>query len=328
MSLVGVDIGSTGAKAVVFDADGQVLRQAYREYPELHPQPGFFELDPWQVWEALVTVVNEAAAGSCDSVKALAISAQEEAFVPIDDHGEFLYGSILSYDGRAAQQVQQLAEQLGEKRIFQITGMPIHPSFTLPKLMWLRDNEPQVHAATYKYLLWPDAICYKLGLSARLDWSLTGRTMAFDVTKRSWSELMLQAAQISPELLSEPIHPGEVIGQLPCKAAELLGLGTDCVVVAGGHDQPMNALGAGVIRQGLAVDEMGTIECVTVTFARPVLTEAMFSHNYCCYPHVVGDIMFRWPLIIPAAVCCAGSGIISQKPTVGGLKNKAVMSTR
>ncbi len=290
MSLMGIDVGSTGAKAVVFDVDGRVLAQSYREYPELHPRPGFFELDPQQVWEAFVAVVGEAAASSGDPVQALAISAIGETFVPVDEYGEFLYGSILSCDGRAEQQVQQLAERLGERRVFQITGMPIHPSFTLPKMMWLRDNEPQVHAETYKYLLWPDVICSKLGLPARIDWSLAGRTMAFDVTERSWSEPMLEAAEISPELLAEPIRPGEVIGQLPSDAARQLGLSTKCVVVAGGHDQPMNALGAGIIHQGLAVDGMGTVECVTVAFDQPVLTEAMFSHNYCCYPHVAGDM--------------------------------------
>ncbi len=290
MSLMGVDVGTTGAKAVAFDTDGQVLAQSYREYPELHPKPGLFELDPQQVWDAFVAVVAEAGASSANPVQALAISSQGEAFVPVDERGEFLYGSILSCDGRAEQQVRQLGEQLGDKHVFEITGMPVHPSFTLPKLMWLRDNEPQVHAETYKYLLWPDAICWKLGLPARLDWSLAGRTMAFDVTERRWSEPMLEAAQISPELLAEPIRPGEVIGQLPAEAAQLLGLSTECVVVAGGHDQPMNALGAGIISEGLAVDGMGTVECVTVAFEQPVLTEAMFNHNYCCYPHVAGDM--------------------------------------
>ncbi len=291
MSLVGIDIGSTGTKAVLFNADGEVLGQAYREYPEQHPGPGRFELDPGQVWEAFIAVVSEVAAHSGgDSVQALCISAQGEAFVPIDEHGSFLYGSILSYDGRAQEQVEELAGAVGERRIFEITGMPIHPSFTLPKLMWLRDNEPEVYANTYKYLLWPDVICFKLGLPPLLDWSLAGRTMAFDVVGREWSETMLEAAGITSELLPAPIRPGEVVGHLPRRAAEQLGLSTDCLVVAGGHDQPMNALGAGIIAEGLAVDGMGTVECVTVAFDEPVLSEAMLRHGYCCYPHVAGDM--------------------------------------
>ncbi len=288
---MGIDIGSTGTKVVLFNADGDIMAQAYREYPEQHPAPGRFELDPGQVWEAFVAVVSQVAAGSGgDPVEALSISAQGEAFVPVDEHANFLYGSILSYDGRAQEQVEELAGIVGERRIFEITGMPIHPSFTLPKLMWLRDNEPEVHANVYKYLLWPDVICFKLGLPPRLDWSLAGRTMAFDVVDREWSEAMLQAAGITPALLAEPIRPGEVVGHLPARAAEQLGLTTDCLIVAGGHDQPMNALGAGIIAEGLAVDGMGTVECVTVAFDQPVLSEAMLRHGYCCYPHVVGDM--------------------------------------
>ncbi len=290
MSLMGVDVGSTGVKAVVFGTNGQVLAQSYREYPEFHPRPGFFELDPQRVWEAFVTVVGEAATSSDDPVQSLAISALGEAFVPVAASGEFLYGCMLSYDGRAEQQVKQLAEQLGARRIFSITGMPIHPSFTLPKIMWLRENEPDIHARTYKYMLWPDAILYKLGMPPRLDWSLAGRTMAFDITGHHWSETMLEAANIDPELLTKPIRPGQPIGQLPAQAAQQLGLSTKCVVVAGGHDQTMNALGAGVSTEGLAVDGMGTVECVTTAFDQPVLTEAMFRYNYCCYPHVVRDM--------------------------------------
>ncbi len=291
MSLVGIDIGSTATKAVLVNADGEIIAQAYREYPEQHPLPGMFELDPEQVWEAFVAVVSEVAAHSGgDPVQALCISALGETFVPVDEHGNFLYGSILSYDGRAQEQVEELAETVGGRQIFEITGMPIHPSFTLPKLMWLRDNEPGIHARTYKYLLWPDAICLKLGLPPRLDWSLAGRTMAFDVVARRWSEMMLEVAGITPQLLAEPIRPGEVVGHLPRRAAEQLGLSTDCLVVAGGHDQPMNALGAGIIAEGLAVDGMGTVECVTVAFDEPVLSEAMLRHGYCCYPHVAGDM--------------------------------------
>ena len=291
MSLVGIDIGSTATKAVLFNAAGEILGQAYREYPEQHPLAGRFELDPEQVWEAFVAVVSEVAAHSGgDPVQALCISAQGEAFVPVDEHGDFLYGSILSYDGRAQEQVAELAEAVGRQRIFEITGMPIHPSFTLPKLMWLRDNEPEIHGRTHKYLLWPDAICLKLGLPPRLDWSLAGRTMAFDVVGREWSEPMLQAAGITPKLLPEPIRPGEVVGHLPPPAANQLGLSADCLVVAGGHDQPMNALGAGIITEGPAVDGMGTAECVTVAFDEPVLSEAMLRHGYCCYPHVAGDM--------------------------------------
>lgn len=287
MSLMGLDIGTTGCKAVVFDPEGRELARAYREYPEVYPQPGFMELEAERVWQGIRAVIAEAAASVKDPVQALSISAMGESFAPVDAQGNFLYNSIISPDGRAAAEAADLAEQLGAERIFGLTGMTIHPSFTLPKIMWLAAHLPDVHARTWKYLLWPDIVALKLGLTPRLDYSLAGRTMAFDVAERRWSGDMLQAAGISEDAFAEPIASGEIIGELSPSAAAQVGLPAGCLLVAGGHDQPMNALGAGVIAPGLAVDGMGTVECVTTPFAEPVLTEAMRQHNYCCYSHVV-----------------------------------------
>jgi xylulokinase len=290
MNLMGLDVGSTGVKSVVFDASGRIVGSAYREYPEVYPQSGWIELRPDEVWQAVRAVISEAAAQAGGDVRSLCISAMGEAFTPVAEDGSFLYNTIVSPDARAVQQAEAWRESPGARRVFEITGMPLHASFTLPKIVWLREQRPDIHAATWKYLLWPDAICMKLGLTPRLDGSLAGRTMAFDVTAREWSGEMLAAAGVGAEMFAEPIRSGEVVGELSAGAAADVGLEAGCLVVAGGHDQPMNALGAGVVREGLAVDGMGTVECITVAFDEPVLTPAMLAHNYCCYPHVVGDM--------------------------------------
>lgn len=285
MALMGLDIGSTGCKAVVFDAAGNQLARAYREYPEIYPQPGWIELDPAQVWQGIREVIAEAAAAAGEPVRALCLSAMGEAFTAVSREGKFLTNTIVSPDSRAVAQAQALEEALGAERIFSLTGMPAHASFTLPKVMWLAQQRPAVHDQTYKYLLWPDLVHFLLGLEPRLDHSLAGRTLGFDVVSRQWSPEMLTAAGLSAELFAAPIAPGEVVGELRGAVAAELGLAEGCRVVAGGHDQPMNALGAGVIAPGLAVDGMGTVECITVAFAEPLLTEAMRTHNHCCYSH-------------------------------------------
>jgi len=312
MALMGLDVGSTGCKAVVFDVEGKQLARAYREYPEVYPQAGWIELDPERVWQSVKEVIAEAAwaaRSACGkdrhtecAVHALSISAMGETFTPIGKDGRFLYNSIVSPDSRAVPQAHALEQALGAERIFAITGMPAHPSFTLPKIMWMAQEHPEVHAQVWKYLLWPDLIYFKLGLPPRLDYSLAGRTMAFDVVKKQWSEEMLglvgQATSLSldrqvacpTDLFAEPIRSGEIVGDLSGQCALELGLPDGCLVVAGGHDQPMNALGAGIIKEGLAVDGMGTVECITVAFEQPVLTEDMRRHNYCCYPHVALDL--------------------------------------
>jgi len=289
MHLMGLDVGSTGAKAVVFTPEGNIVGSAYREYPELYPENGYIELRPDDVWGGVQAVIREAAVQAGGGVKSLAISALGEAFTPVSQSGEFLYNTIVSPDTRAVEQTEELRERVGEERVFELTGMPLSPSFTLPKLMWMRENMRKIHRKTWKYLLWPDTIHMKLGLTPRIDHSLAGRTMAFHVRAHGWSAEMLEAAEIDQEMLPDPIGPGEIVGDLSAEAAEAVGLEPGCVVVAGGHDQPMNALGAGVVRPGMCVDGMGTVECITVAFDEPVLTDAMRTDNYGCYPHVVRD---------------------------------------
>ncbi|MEN6303886.1 MAG: FGGY-family carbohydrate kinase [Armatimonadia bacterium] len=287
---MGLDVGSTGCKAVVFDTAGNQLARAYREYPELYPQPGWIELNPQQVWESVEAVIAEAAAAAGEPVRALCISAMGETFTPVAADGSFLYNSTVSPDNRAVAQANAWHDTLGAERVFAITGMPLHPSFSLPKIQWLAQERPDVHKRVWKYLLWPDLIFLKLGLPPRLDYSLAGRTMAFDVVNKRWSEEMLSTAGLSADLFAEPIASGEIVGELTGETASALGLPSGCLVVAGGHDQPMNALGAGIIREGLAVDGMGTVECITVAFNEPVLTDNMRQRNYCCYPHVAPDL--------------------------------------
>ncbi len=291
MSLIGCDIGSTGVKAVAFTPAGNIIAQAYREYPEHCPRPGWIELNPADVWCGIVAVLNEVATAVKDDVpQSLCMSSMGEAVTPVDVSGNFLYNTIMSADGRAMAQAESWRNTLGEERVFDITGMPLHPSFTINKLMWLRDNMPEVHAQTAKYLMWPDMVLLKLGHTPRLNHALAGRTMALDIRAKQWSTEMLETAGIDVGLLAEPIQPGAIIGEMGQMGGALTGFPADCLLTAGGHDQPMNALGAGVIRQGQAVDGMGTVECITTAFDEPVLTEQMRQSNYCCYPHVVPDM--------------------------------------
>ena len=291
MSLMGIDVGSTGTKAVVFDAEGKQLASSYREYPELHPQAGWIELEPQRVWEAVKTVIGEAAAKARgDPVQALCISALGESFTPIDRNGKYLCNTITSPDSRCVKQAESWRERLGELEVFKITGMPLHPSFTLNKIMWLREEMPEVYRQTWKCLLWPDMIWYKLGFEPTTDDTLAGRTMAYDIVRREWSETMLEAAGVSAELFAKSVPSGTVLGEIPARGCDEIGLPHGVLAVASGHDQPMNALGAGVIHEGMAVDGMGTVECITVAFDEPVLNEKMLRNSFCCYPHAAPDM--------------------------------------
>lgn len=287
MSLLGLDIGTTGCKAIAFNTEGEPLAHAYREYGVIYPRPGWSELDPSKVWQCVSEVIKEVAHQvSSDPVKALAVTTLGETFTPIARDGTVLSNSMTYVDNRGVEQTESWNCTLGKERVFQITGQPLHPGYSLPKLMWLKDNRPDIFNRSCKFLLYQDFTYFKLGLEPVIDYSLAGRTMAFDVREKKWSEEMFSTAGIDPGVMAAPRPSGEIVDEIPESIARELGLPGGTVAVTGGHDQPVNALGGGVVREGVAVDGMGSTECVTVAFNEPPLNEKMLASNYPVYPHV------------------------------------------
>lgn len=287
MSLLGLDIGTTGCKAIAFNVEGKPLAHAYREYGVLYPRPEWAEIDPNKVWQCVSEVISEVAQKvSDDPVKALAATSLGESFVPIAKDGTVLCNSMTYVDSRGAEQTEICERSLGKMRIFQITGQPTHPGYSLPKLMWLRDNKPDVFNKAWKFPLYEDFAYYKLGLEPTIDYSLAGRTMAFDVREKKWSEEIFSAVGIDPNVMSTPKPSGEVVGEIPTDIADELGLPRGTIAVTGGHDQPVNALGGGGVSEGIAIDGMGSTECITVGFNEAHLNESMLAANYPVYSHV------------------------------------------
>ena len=288
MSLLGLDVGTTGCKAVVFDAEGKVLSAAYREYPLLHPQPGWIELDMNLVLEKIKESIQEVSSqAKKDPIKALSISAQGEAFVPVDKKGNLLSKGPVSFDIRGESFVQWWEKALGKERIMKTTGMPLHFMFSLNKIMWLKENCPHIYGKTWKFLCCEDLLIYKLGLAPTIDYSLASRTMAFDILKKKWSEEILSRADIDKTLLPEVVPSGTIVGEIPQRIANDLSLSSKVIVVTGGHDQSCGALGAGVREEGVAMEATGTVDCIASIFREPYLNKRMLENNFACYPHVV-----------------------------------------
>jgi xylulokinase len=289
VSLLGLDVGTTGCKAIVFSREGDLLAKAYREYEELYPHPGWAEIDPDRIWDAIKEVVAAVASKSKSPVEAISTSVLGEAFHPSDKSGRLLRRTITSVDGRAQKQTDQLRKKLSEIDIFRKTGLALHRSYALPKMMWIRDNEPEIFRKTWKFLHYGDYVASRMGVEPVNDLSVAGRSLMLDVRKLDWSEEMLKVAGMDRELLPRVAPAGEVIGEIPAAIASQLGLPKGVKVVTGGHDQPVCALGAGVLDPGVGTDTTGTVECMTIAMKEPILTEAMLKQNLSVYPHVVPD---------------------------------------
>jgi len=288
MALLGIDIGTSGCKATLADTDGRVLGQAYQEYPLFSAQPGWQEIDPERVWLAVRTVISQALAGhQGHPVRAISVSSFGEAVVAIDAGGQTLGPSMIYIDSRGREEAAEIKALLGDDQILAITGTTAEPMYSLGKIRWLKKHRPEIYEKTWKFLLFADFILYRLGAAPATDYSLAARTLAFDIRRKDWSDIMLAAAEIDRAKFGEPVQAGTPVGTIRPGIALELGLPMDVMLVAGGHDQPCAALGAGVIRPGLAVDGLGTTECITPAFAEPILSKAMADNYFACVPHVI-----------------------------------------
>ena len=289
MSYLAIDVGTTGCKAKVIDPAGCIMSSAYREYPLIHPRPGWSELDPELVWRQVKDTIREAAAHAKGNIRALAVSAQGEAVVPLDRQGRVLDHSMVTFDTRADEVLPMLMARYSRAEIFNLTGMPPSGMYTLGKLLWLKERKREVFDRTWKFLCFEDYIHYKLGLPVLIDYSLAGKTMLLEVEGKKWAPSLLEFLDLRPEQLAEPCPSGTILGAIGPEIAVALGLPKGLVAVAGAHDQAAAALGAGVIDPGVGLDSTGTTESIALISPRPILTEGMLASNLPCYPYVLPE---------------------------------------
>lgn len=295
MPLLGLDVGTTGCKASLFDESGALLAAAYREYPTEQPAPGAYELNPQRVWEAVRQVIAEAtAAAPRAQVRALCVSSLGETVVPVGRDGRVLDNAILYMDQRGKEQAAALERTVGGDRVMEIAGVPLHPMFSLPKTMWLREHRPELYGEVWKFMLFGDFIGYLLTGESVTDYTLASRTMGLDVAAKKWDASLFEAAGIDMDKFPALVASGEPIGVVRREVAEALGLEAGTLVVAGGHDQACAALGAGVLRGGEAVDGIGTVECLTPAYDAPITTPQMLEYRFNCAPHVVEGLYLTY----------------------------------
>lgn len=291
MSLLGLDIGTSGCKATIIDYEGNIEGQAYKEYFLISPDPQWQELDSNTVWGSVKEVIIRSLSQyRGEGIKAISVSSFGEAATPVDHNGNALYNSIIYIDPRGQAEARYLQQQLGDEKIIGITGTSSHSMYSINKIMWLKTHKPEIYNKTWKFMLYADFILFRLGAKPHMDYSLAARTMAFDIIHKRWSEEILACAGVEEDKFGEPVQAGTVVGEISKKVADEFGLPKGVILVAGGHDQPCAALGAGVIKSELAVDGLGTTECITPAFNRAILSEAMAKSSFACVPHVIKDM--------------------------------------
>jgi xylulokinase len=287
VSYLGLDIGTGGCKAVVFSKEGEELASSFKEYPVLYPHPDWAELNPEEVIESCFQVIRDVNDKVSDPVAAMCISSQGEAFAPVDKNGKSLSNAMVSSDSRAKDIAESWSKKFGVDKIYKITGHTSHPLFSLYKILWIKENLPDVWREAKYFLCFEDLFYYKAGLDPRISWPMAGRTMMFDVIKHEWSKEILDAAGLSAERLAVPIASGDVAGTLGIEKARELGFKNPVMLVAGGHDQTIGALGAGVVEPGMCMYATGSVECFCPMLEKPSFSPELQKNNLCCYDYSI-----------------------------------------
>lgn len=287
MALLGIDVGTTGCKVAAFAEDGALLAESYREYDIDRTAPGYSQLDAAAVWNRIRDAIAETAArASDDPVRAISVTSMGEAVVPVSKSRDILGPSILNDDVRGEEFIPEL-QTIDPERLYAINGNTLGNHFTASKLMWLKKHDPATYERTDCFLNWAPFVLFMLGAEPRVDFSLANRTMLFDLNAKTWSGDLLEATGLHIEKLPEPVQAGEIVGVLDSSRARELKLRPGAMLVAGGHDQCVNCVGAGVTHQGDAMLGLGTYHCILPPFLNRPATKVMLERGLNTEHHVL-----------------------------------------
>jgi xylulokinase len=287
---IGIDIGSTNSKGLCLDSTTQRLVFASQPTQVSQPGPrGWAEFIPDKMFKDVIQLIKEILqqVDHPADVRALAISSMGETGVPIDAHGTWIYPAISWYDLRTVTQSEWVTDRVGASLVYQTTGLPISTSYGLLKLMWLKENQPEIFQRCKRWLSIGDYIAYRLCNILATDRTQAWRTMAFDINKFSWWDEILLQTSIPKEMMVEIVPSGTPLGQITPEIAALTGLSPDCLVVSGGMDAMCGMVAVGATIPGVIFDIIGTSEIVMATMDQLILSETARKASLDIGPHAV-----------------------------------------
>ena len=304
--LLGIDIGTTGSKAILIAPGGEVVAEHTGAYPMATPKPLWAEQNPGDWWNATILSIRnvlEQAQVDGDAVAGVGLTGQMHGLVLLDGRGQVLRPCIMWNDQRTAGQCERITSLVGEQEVLRLTGNPVLPGFTAPKIQWVKENEPDLYHLIAKVLLPKDYIRYCLTGAYMGDVSDSSGTSLFDVGGRCWSDRMLEALEVPlawlPEVTESPVASAAVSAE----AASATGLRAGTPVVAGAGDQAAGAIGCGIIDEGLVSATLGTSGVVFAASNSYRVDPAARLHAFChAVPgmwHLMGVMLsaagsFRW----------------------------------
>ncbi len=291
---IGIDASTTATKALLINEKGDVIGVAATEYGFETPQPLWSEQDPHLWWQGAVNSIQQVLAKTGitgDDIKGLGLTGQMHGLVLLDKDGLVLRPSLLWNDQRTQAQCDEIRARLGKERLIQLTGNDALTGFTAPKILWVRENEPDTYARVAHILLPKDYVRFRLTGEFATDKAGAAGTLLLDLRRRDWSAEVLSALAIDPDWLPPTFEGTAVTGTISRSAAEATGLRAGTPVVAGGGDQAAQAVGVGAVESGIVALTLGTSGVVFASVDEPFVEPDGRLHAFC---HAVPD---KWHLM-------------------------------
>ncbi len=260
-----IDLGTTGCRSILFDENFGCVAAAYEEYPLITPKENYVEQDAQMWWELLLRTTAKAiekAKVDGKEIESISISSQGITVVPVDETITPIYNAITWLDTRAEAETQKIKDDFGEQEMFALTGKPVSSAYTLPKLLWFKNNRPHVFDTAWKFLMPMDFLIAKLTGNCVTDYSMASGTLMYDLKNACWSKNILDFYGIKEEKLPQIAAGGTKAGVILPEVAQQLGLNENCVVAVGAQDQKCAAYGVG-LQDGVMTISLGTAAAIT-----------------------------------------------------------------
>ncbi len=282
--LLGVDIGTSGTKTVLFDVAGNTIMSDLQEYPLYQPKVGWAEQDPEDWWRAVYTSINNVVFKSgvkAEEIKGVGLSGQMHGAVLLDGNNNVLRKSIIWCDQRSSAECEQITSLIGKERLIEITANPALTGFTASKVMWVKNNEPDIYEKVRKILLPKDYIRYKLTGEFATEVSDASGMQFMDIANRKWSDEVLTKLGIDKSYLADLYESQEISGRINSGSAKLTGLKEDTPVVGGAGDQAAGAIGNGIVKPGIISSTIGTSGVVFAYSDKVTIDPKGRVHTFC-----------------------------------------------
>ena len=280
--LIGIDIGTSGTKSVLFDTNGKVIASALEEYPLHQPKNGWAEQDPADWWNAVCKTLKAITDKADGEIAGIGLSGQMHGLVMLDESGEVIRNSIIWCDGRTSEECKIIEDIIGRDRLVKLSGNPALPGFTASKIMWVKRHEPENYAKCKHILLPKDYIRYKLTGEFATEVSDASGMQLLDVANRCWSEEICEKLGIDMSMLGTMHESPDVTGYITEDAGKLTGLKPGIPVAGGAGDNAAAAIGTGVCSDGKAFTTIGTSGVVFVHTDKMAIDPKGRVHTFCC----------------------------------------------